>query len=150
VINPLFNLRIVSSIIIYLTFIKTDEAVKILFKKYAPLNDTYKVELRDPFVDKNTVYYGEWYKNYNKERNPKTNKKHGRGIQTWTNGSYYEGYWREDKTNILGLLIHPDGDRYEGEWVDDKAHGTGTYIHVDGSKYEGQWVDDKQFGEGNV
>jgi len=83
-----------------------------------------------------------------KNRNPKINKKHGRGIQTWANGSYYEGYWREDKTNILGMLIHPDGDKYEGEWIDDKAHGTGTYTHVDGSKYEGQWLDDKQCGEG--
>lgn len=83
-------------------------------------------------------------------RNPKTDQKHGRGIQAYIDGSYYEGYWRENKTNIQGKLIHPDGDRYEGEWVDDKAQGTGTYYHIDGSKYEGQWFDDKQDGEGII
>ena len=92
--NPSFNMKIVIQYLI----LKTEESVKLLFKKYSPLNDTFKAELRNPFVDKNTVYYGEWYYFNNKGRNPKTNKKHGRGIQTWTNGSYYEGYWREDKT----------------------------------------------------
>jgi len=82
-------------------------------------------------------------------RNPKTNQKHGRGIQAYIDGSFYEGYWRENKTNILGKLIHSDGDIYEGDWVDDKAHGNGVYIHKDGSKYEGQWKNDKQEGEGN-
>jgi hypothetical protein len=41
----------------------------------------------------------------------------------WANGSFYEGYWRNDKANGNGRLIHADGDVYEGEWRDDKAHG---------------------------
>lgn len=47
----------------------------------------------------------------------------GEGIQTWADGSLYEGYWKNDKANGRGRLIHADGDVYEGEWKDDKAHG---------------------------
>ena len=31
----------------------------------------------------------------------------------------------------------PDGTRYEGNWHDDKAHWRGAYMHTDGVKYEG-------------
>ena len=82
-------------------------------------------------------------------------------MQTWADGSKYEGYWKNDKANGKGRLIHADGDVYEGilntnhlfihsigEWLDDKAHGYGIYTHMDGAKYEGQWKEDKQDGYG--
>jgi hypothetical protein len=47
----------------------------------------------------------------------------------------YEGYWKSDKANGKGRLIHADGDIYDGEWKDDKAHGFGTYNHTDGAQY---------------
>jgi hypothetical protein len=53
------------------------------------------------------VYYGEWSTEYN--------QRHGRGIQVWTDGSRYEGYWKRDKANVNGKLIHADGDIYEGK-----------------------------------
>ena len=68
------------------------------------------------------IYYGEWEKN--------GTKRHGRGIQVWTDGSRYEGYWKQDKANVRGKLTHSDGDIYEGEWLDDKAHGYGVYTHI--------------------
>jgi len=37
----------------------------------------------------------------------------------------YEGYWKEDKANGRGRLIHADGDIYDGYWKNDKAHGFG-------------------------
>lgn len=43
-----------------------------------------------------------------------TNQRHGRGIQVWMDGSKYEGYWKRDKANVRGKLIHADGDIYEG------------------------------------
>jgi hypothetical protein len=45
----------------------------------------------------------------------------------------YEGYWRNDKANGKGRLIHSDGDVYEGDWVNDKAEGYGIYTHMDGA-----------------
>lgn len=39
----------------------------------------------------------------------------------WADGSRYEGYWKQDKANGRGRLIHADGDVYEGDWKDDKS-----------------------------
>lgn len=66
----------------------------------------------------------------------------------WSDNSCYEGYWRNDKANGHGKLVHADGDVYEGDWKDDKAHGRGVYIHQDGARYEGDWLEDKQHGKG--
>ena len=119
----------------------TDEDIQKLFQKYTPLEDGIEVELRQCVEYENkAVYYGEWSKNYN--------KRHGRGIQVWMDGSKYEGYWKDDKANKKGKLVHADGDIYEGEWLDDKAHGFGIYTHIDGAQYEGNWKEDKQEGKG--
>ena len=119
----------------------TDDEITKLFQKYPPLNDGVEVELKQSVEYENrAVYYGEWEKN--------GNKRHGRGIQVWTDGSRYEGYWKEDKANVRGKLTHSDGDVYEGEWLEDKAHGYGIYTHIDGAKYEGNWKEDKQDGTG--
>ena len=50
--------------------------------------------------------------------------KHGRGYQIWSDGSIYEGYWKNDKANGRGRLIHADGDIYDGYWKDDKLTDT--------------------------
>ena len=34
----------------------------------------------------------------------------GRGVQIWLDGSRYEGYWKNNKANGRGRLIHADGD----------------------------------------
>ena len=60
----------------------------------------------------------------------------------------YEGWWKDNKANGKGRLIHADGDIYDGYWKDDKAHGEGIYSHLDGAKYEGEWKEDKQHGKG--
>ena len=92
------------------------EELQEIFQKYPPLQDGVPVESRQSVEYENhAIYYGEWEKN--------GNRRHGRGIQVWTDGSRYEGYWVEDKANKRGKLIHEDGDIYEGEWLEDKAHG---------------------------
>ena len=90
-------------------------------------------------LDTGAVYTGEWNS---------LGERHGRGVQIWSDGSRYEGYWENDKANGRGRLIHADGDVYEGEWMDDKAHGLGEYTHTDGATYKGYWTDDKQHGHG--
>ena len=116
-------------------------SLELIFKKYPPLKDGKLITLRPPYEnDGHIIYYGEW--------DPNTNKRHGRGIQIWPEGSRYEGLWQNDKANIKGKLEHNDGDYYEGEWKDDKAEGYGVYYHIDGGRYEGMWKDDKQSGKG--
>ena len=44
-----------------------------------------------------SMYLGEW--------DETTNKKCGRGILLWNDGSKYEGYWFNDKANIKGKLL---------------------------------------------
>ena len=85
----------------------TDDQLNDLFQRYKKLNDGVTVQVRPPVEYENkAVYYGEW--------NIATNQRYGRGIQTWIDGSRYEGYWKNDKANIRGKLIHADGDIYEG------------------------------------
>ena len=109
--------------------------------KYEDPSDMEKdLESKGAFeLDNEAIYVGQW---------SKAGLRHGRGIQTWPDGSKYEGYWKNDMANGKGRLIHADGDVYEGEWVDDKAHGYGTYTHMDGAQYTGQWKEDKQHGNG--
>lgn len=54
-------------------------------------------------------------------------------MQVWPDGSCYQGFWKNNKANGKGRLIHSDGDVYIGDWVDDKAEGDGVYIHLDGA-----------------
>ena len=86
------------------------------------------------------IYIGQWERDLS--------KKAGKGRQSWSDGSLYEGQWVNGKANGLGRMIHSDGDVYEGQWRDDKANGDGRYLHFDGAIYEGQWKDDKQHGNG--
>ncbi len=119
----------------------SEDDIQKLFQKYPPLNDGEPVELKQCVEYENkAIYYGEWSKN--------NNRRYGRGIQIWSDGSKYEGYWKDDKANVRGKLVHSDGDVYEGEWLDDKAHGFGVYTHIDGAQYEGFWKEDKQEGKG--
>ena len=82
-------------------------------------------------LENDAEYTGEW--------SVETNLRHGKGMQAWFDGSLFEGYWKNDKANGHGRLIHADGYVYEGDWQDEMAHGQGIYYHTDGRKYDGQW-----------
>ena len=73
-------------------------------------------------------------------------KKDGRGMQIYSDGSIYEGYWTADLPDGRGRLIHANGDVYAGEWKADKAHGFGVYEYENGARYEGQWENDLYHG----
>ena len=138
--NIIFNIKI-SEICVEKNFPISEEDLKLIFEKYPPLQDGVAVELRQSFeYEEVAIYYGEWEKS--------GNRRHGRGIQVWKDGSRYEGYWIEDKGNNKGKLVNPNGSIYEGEWLDDKPHGYGVYTHIDGTKYEGYLKEDKQDGKG--
>ena len=51
------------------------------------------------------IYFGQW---------SDRGMRHGRGILKWSDGSKFEGNWKDDKANGKGRLIHADGDLYEG------------------------------------
>jgi len=107
--------------------------------KQGSATDSESVEERPiASLENNAKYKGQWSKS--------SNMRHGYGVQVWSDGSMYQGYWKNDKANGKGRLIHADGDIYEGDWKDDKAHGKGVYKHTDGAEYNGDWREDKQDG----
>jgi hypothetical protein len=53
-----------------------------------------------------------------------------------------------NKSSTFKVETYNDGSRYEGEWMNEKQHGQGTYYFADGNKYTGGWVDDKKTGQG--
>lgn len=111
------------------------------FKPEEQPDDGIKREQRDTvLLDNGAKYTGQW--------TVENSKRDGFGIQIWSDGSKYEGFWNNDKANGKGRLIHADGDVYEGDWKEDKAHGKGCYTHYDGAKYDGDWVEDRQHGYG--
>lgn len=51
-----------------------------------------------------TKYQGQWVVG--------SNVRTGRGQLCWPDGSVYEGYWKDNKANGKGRLIHVDGSLY--------------------------------------
>jgi hypothetical protein len=52
--------------------------------------------------------------------------------KTCSDGSLYEGEYKDDKRNGRGKYTWPDGQVYEGEWKDDKRNGRGKHTWPDG------------------
>ena len=82
------------------------------------------------------TYEGEW----------KANKKHGKGIHRYANGSSYDGDWKADKMHGYGIYTFENKDSFEGEFVQGNMHGKGVYTQCDGEQYQGTWEDDKEHG----
>ena len=72
----------------------------------------------------------------------------GKGIETWTDNSNYNGNYVDGKKNGIGKYSWADGSSYNGEWKDNKKHGFGIQIFGSGDKYEGGWMQNMRFGKG--
>ena len=119
---------------------------------------TYKLA---PGQARPRVYEGSW----------RRSRREGSGLETWPNGSVYEGEYKDDKFNGLGTHRTPfakytgqfvDGlkegkgkveyyktrDTYDGAWSKNRFHGIGTYFWASNTKYEGQWHNGLRSGFG--
>ena len=55
-------------------------------------------------------------------------KRHGEGIQTYADGTKYEGRWTRDKMNGYEVKSYPNYNcKYEGQLMNGKFHGYGIY-----------------------
>ena len=117
--------------------------IKNFFLDNPPKLSTQNIKIikSDPIIFANEIIYiGEWDTNFF--------QRYGRGIQFYPDGSYYKGYWENDKAEGTGEFIHSSGDKYQGNWHDNKRHGKGVYTSSKGREYEGYWKNDKPDGEG--
>eukprot|EP00929_Paragymnodinium_shiwhaense_P069249 TRINITY_DN34936_c0_g1_i1.p1 TRINITY_DN34936_c0_g1~~TRINITY_DN34936_c0_g1_i1.p1 ORF type:complete len:362 (+),score=65.70 TRINITY_DN34936_c0_g1_i1:116-1201(+) len=85
-----------------------------------------------------STYHGEWQED----------KKHGRGIALWDDGTRYDGQYEQDHMQGTGSLRLPSGAVYEGDFSHDDFHGKGTITYADGGKYEGEWKCGRPYGHG--
>jgi hypothetical protein len=67
-------------------------------------------------------------------------KKQGRGVAHFPDGSSYEGDFKNDKFEGIGKFIWKSGNVYIGSWMDGKMDGTGEFKHRDGHILQGQFI----------
>ena len=64
----------------------------------------------------------------------------------YKNGDRYDGEWKNDDREGMGILYYKNGDRYDGELKNDKREGMGIlYYNKDDyrDREEGIWGYDK-------
>ena len=76
------------------------------------------------------------------------NQRHGKGIQSWVNGSTYQGGFEYGKRHGWGTFKWSGGDSYEGMFENNYKHGRGAYNYLSGNTYEGEWNRDVMTGKG--
>ena len=72
------------------------------------------------------------------------NKPDGNGKLTYSNGNYFEGFWKGGKLHGEGTFFWSDGRIYKGLFNNGIPKGRGTYFNLDGSKKSGKWEENRQ------
>ena len=71
-----------------------------------------------------------------------------KGTETWENGRQYIGEYRDGKSHVQVIMIHPEGAKYTGQWKNGLPDGKGIETWPEGTKYFGQWKEGKKIGHG--
>eukprot|EP01118_Nematostelium_gracile_P010041 TRINITY_DN3421_c0_g1_i2.p2 TRINITY_DN3421_c0_g1~~TRINITY_DN3421_c0_g1_i2.p2 ORF type:complete len:235 (-),score=61.13 TRINITY_DN3421_c0_g1_i2:21-725(-) len=80
----------------------------------------------------------------------KDDNRNGLGTYHYKNGSKYVGNWTDGKRNGQGKETYASGDIYEGEFKDGARDGIGQYWYFNGSLYVGQWSGGEKKGRGRI
>ena len=79
------------------------------------------------------------------EKNIKT----GRGAYINSNGSYFVGYWKDDRKQGKGKEFNKNNEEItSGEYKNGVLNGNGKKVFDDGTKYEGMFYNGKPDGNG--
>ena len=89
------------------------------------------------FTSKKETYQGEFH----------LNRACGYGMY-YQGTTSYEGYWKNDLQQPIGIEIWKDSSQYQGEYVNGTKSGVGVYTWPDTSKYEGEWKCNSLHGVG--
>jgi hypothetical protein len=63
-----------------------------------------------------------------------------------SNGEFYEGNFKHNYRNGIGIHYYKNGDYYDGDWLNDRRIGRGRIFLSDGSKLNGMFIEDKADG----
>lgn len=121
------------------------------------ISDLNKLEACDEDPSENIVYNDGYvidgYLYYGTVIESSSQKK-GYGIQLFSNGRKYEGYWDKDKYNLYGRVIDEKGVVFEGNFIDGKLTGKGIEsFFIDEDKryyYKGDFLQDNKHGKGEI
>ena len=77
-------------------------------------------------------------------------KPHGQGITSWADGSRYNGGHVAGRPHGGGRLTFPNGDAYIGQFERGQRHGRGSLVYANGTRWEGEWALGKRHGQGAI
>ena len=66
-------------------------------------------------------------------------RQNGRGIEIWSDGSYYHGNFLAGTKEGEGTYFWADGSKYAGTWSNDEMSGHGCFQWADGRYFQGQF-----------
>jgi hypothetical protein len=69
-------------------------------------------------------------------------KLHGHCKMTYSDGSVFEGEYKDGNANGHGKMTYPDGRVFDGEFKDGKSNGHGKMTYPNGDVFEGEFKDD--------
>ncbi|PRP85687.1 hypothetical protein PROFUN_06521 [Planoprotostelium fungivorum] len=78
----------------------------------------------------------------------RSQKQHGQGKYTFTNGDVYEGDFKNGLFHGVGMFKRDNGDCYTGDFKNDLFDGRGVYVYKDGERYEGEYSAGERHGRG--
>lgn len=70
------------------------------------------------------------------------------GVQSYSNGDFYEGEFHNGSCNGSGVYNYFLSGRYEGDWIDGRYDGYGVESWAKGSRYRGQYRQGLRHGFG--
>ena len=71
-------------------------------------------------------------------------KRHGEGVIRWAGGRVYTGAMAGGRMEGVGEMTWPSGDKYIGDWEADTRTGHGLYLYSSGNRYKGQYLNNKK------
>ena len=75
-------------------------------------------------------------------------KYEGYGFLVKSDGSKYEGFWKDSMLEGIGRYLSSDGSYFEGNFCKGVATGYGIFVYNNGTRYEGEWLNDEPHGSG--
>lgn len=71
------------------------------------------------------------------------------GKYYYPSGAIYEGYFKNEKRDSIGILYYQNGDFYDGIFINDEKY-FGTYSYKNGNQFIGSFKENKPHGFGEL